>query len=216
MLAAEDLLDAARIELLDSWKCGHTGFSAHNAVTVQADDYDGIERLARYLLRPPLSLERLSLEPGLARYRHKRAPQRGGEPIDPAELLARMLMHVPAPRLHLVRYFGRYSHVCRARRRADAHAEGERASLDASPVDNEPLSTERRRIRRGWAQLIRRIYEADPLLCTCGASMRILSFITDPKVARKIRDHRQSTSIDPARGPPLVDAEPAALGALVP
>ena len=108
-LAAEDLLDEARIELLDSWKCGHTGFSAHNAVTVQADDYDGIERLARYLLRPPLALERLRLEPGLARYRHKQAPHRGGEPFDPAELLARMLMHVPAPRLHLVRYFGRYA-----------------------------------------------------------------------------------------------------------
>jgi len=129
-LAAEDLLNDARIELLDSWKSGHTGFSAHNAVTVRADDHDGIERLARYLLRPSLSLERLSLEPGLALYRHKRALQRSGEPFDPAELLARMLMHVPAPRLHLVRYYGHYAHVSRAQRRrapADAPTEGEPA-----------------------------------------------------------------------------------------
>ncbi|MCH7665158.1 MAG: transposase, partial [Acidobacteria bacterium] len=50
-------------------EAGHTGFSAHNAVTVRADDGGGLERLARYLLRPPLSLERLNLESGLARYR---------------------------------------------------------------------------------------------------------------------------------------------------
>ena len=29
-----------RLELLDSWKSGHTGFSAHNRVTVSADDHD--------------------------------------------------------------------------------------------------------------------------------------------------------------------------------
>ena len=62
-LTAAGLLGAERIELLDSWKSGHTGFSVHNAVTVGADDHDGLERLARYLLRPPLSLERLRLEP---------------------------------------------------------------------------------------------------------------------------------------------------------
>ena len=63
-LAAQDLLTGDRIELLDSWKAGHTGFSAHNAVTARAGDHGGRERLARYLLRPPLSLERLTLEPG--------------------------------------------------------------------------------------------------------------------------------------------------------
>jgi hypothetical protein len=54
-------------------------------------------------------------------------------------------------------------------------------------------------------------YEADPLLCTCGAQMRILSFITDPGVVRRILEHLQSNSTDPARGPPRLEAEPAAL-----
>ncbi len=120
LLAVRGLLTDERIELLDSWKSGHTGFSAHNAVTVGAEDHSGLERLARYLLRPPLSLERLTLERGLARYRHKRAPGRRGEPFDPSKLLARLLMHIPAPRLHLVRYYGHYSHVSRARRRRAA------------------------------------------------------------------------------------------------
>ena len=73
----------------------------------------------------------------LALYRNKRAPQRSGEPFDPAELLARMLMHVPAPRLHLARYYGHYAHVSRAQRRrtpADARTEGEPA-LEESALD---------------------------------------------------------------------------------
>jgi len=67
-----------RIELLESWKAGHTGFSAHNAVTVQADDGGGLERLARYLLRPPLSpehLERTGSAPARAPPRLAPAPE---------------------------------------------------------------------------------------------------------------------------------------------
>jgi hypothetical protein len=67
LLSDEGLLERERIELLDSWKSGHTGFSAHsprgtriartpserrraervkNRVTVSADDSLGLERLA--------------------------------------------------------------------------------------------------------------------------------------------------------------------------
>lgn len=171
-LAAEGLLNEDRIELLDSWKSGHTGFSAHCAVTVGAEDPDGVERVARYLLRPPLALERLSLEPGRALYRHKAATRRRGEPFDPDTLLARLIMHIPAPRLHVPRYFGHYAHVCRARRR-QAGAEGASTNdAHASADDDGPTSSERKLLRRRWAELLRRIYEVDPLLCSCGAQNR--------------------------------------------
>ena len=52
-----------------------------------------------------------------------------------------------------------------------------------------PSAAERRRLRRAWAQMIRRIYEVDPLTCRCGAQMRILSFILDPRVVTKILRH---------------------------
>ena len=46
------------------------GFSLHAARTVEPDDRDGLERLARYCLRAPYSLDRLSLTPdGMVRYR---------------------------------------------------------------------------------------------------------------------------------------------------
>ena len=66
-------------------------------------------------------------------------------------------------------------------------------------------------MRRGWAQLIRQIYEADPLLCTCGAQMRILSFLTDPPVVNKILEHLQSGGSEAVRAPPRPELEPQAL-----
>ena len=53
-LKKKGLLSDERIELLLSWK--HTGFSIDNSDTVYPTDELGLERLARYLIRPPVSL----------------------------------------------------------------------------------------------------------------------------------------------------------------
>ena len=75
--------------------------------------------------------------------------------------------------------------MARARRRA-----GEDGLETASSASADlPSTAERRRLRRAWAQMIRRIYEVDPLTCRCGAQMRILSFILDPRVVTKILRH---------------------------
>lgn len=202
-LSEEGLLGQERLELLESWKSGHTGFSAHNRVTVTADDSTGLERLARYLLRPALSLERLELDGAVARYRHKQARRADGEAFDAGDLLARLLMHVPEPRLHLVRYYGHYSSAARSRRH-EAEQATEVGGAGASPLEDEtPSPGERRRLRRQWARLIRRIYEADPLLCQCGHQMRVISFLTDPPVVDKILRHlEQKGSPESERGPP--------------
>jgi len=55
--------------------------------------------------------------------------------------------------------------------------------------DNPDVSKE---ARSTWARLIRKIFEADPLLCICGGRMRIVSFITDPWVVDRILRHRES------------------------
>jgi hypothetical protein len=54
VLQREGLLSEERTRLLLSWR--HSGFFVHTSVTVSPDDRDGLERLARYLLRPPASL----------------------------------------------------------------------------------------------------------------------------------------------------------------
>ena len=108
MLQGEGLLSEERSELLLSWR--HTGFSVHNRVTVEPEDQPAVERLARYIMRPPISLERMSWDGvGEVRYRRKRGYESSGsegrevETFDPLEFLARVIMHIPEPRRHLVR-----------------------------------------------------------------------------------------------------------------
>lgn len=59
-----------------------------------------------------------------------------------------------------------------------------------------------------WARLIRHVYEGDPLLCSCGQTMRVVAFITQAPVIRKILDH-VGRRFDPlklsGRAPPLFD-----------
>ncbi len=61
----------------------------------------------------------------------------------PVDFLARLLMHVPEPRLHTIRYYGRYSNVARARSRelTEESADGQDPTGAESEFD--PLSTAR-------------------------------------------------------------------------
>jgi hypothetical protein len=55
---------------------------------------------------------------------------------------------------------------------------------------------------KGWAEMIRKVYEVDPLLCpSCGGRMRILSFIEEPKTIDRIIRHLELT-FEAARPPP--------------
>ena len=55
---------------------------------------------------------------------------------------------------------------------------------------------------KGWAEMIRKVYELDPLRCpSCGGQMRIISFIEDPKSIDKIIRHLK-LSFQAERPPP--------------
>ena len=44
--------------------------------------------------------------------------------------------------------------------------------------------------RKNWARLIQKIHEVDPLTCPkCQGPMRVISFIEDPQVIKKILKH---------------------------
>jgi len=60
MLLKEGLITEERVRLILSWR--HTGFHIHNEGKVVANDTEGRERLARYIIRPPVSLERLAYD----------------------------------------------------------------------------------------------------------------------------------------------------------
>jgi hypothetical protein len=202
-LKAEGLLSDERIEMLRSWN--HSGFSAHNSATVQPEDHDQIERLARYLLHPPVSLDRMRIDEasGQVLYRRKRGRGLGmTQAFDALDFFARMLMHLPKPRLHTTFFYGWYSNSSRGRRRKLRSGD----SSDPEPSSSReelPDAAERRRLRRLWATMLRRILEVDPLTCReCGSEMKIVAFIMDPPIIRKILGHLAKTTGKRGRAPP--------------
>jgi hypothetical protein len=85
------------------------GMSLHADVAVPARDRRRLERLCRYVARPPLALGRLEeLRDGRLAYRLK-TPWRDGTThvvMERRELLERLAPLVPPPRAHQVRYHG--------------------------------------------------------------------------------------------------------------
>ena len=193
--------------------------AVHTSVTVPPDDRDGLERLARYLLRPSVSLDRLQVDEHAQVIAYAARSKPGlqactaATPVGPTEFLARVVMHIPEPRRHVIRYYGAYSSVVRARRRREATvtAGAPRGEASAVPVPDAPTDPELRASRRRWAALIRRIFEVDPLVCPrCGGPMRIIAFITEPKVIHRILIHLATRATAERSPPSLPQRHPTA------
>jgi hypothetical protein len=201
---AERLSESFMHNLL-SWV--HPGFSVFAGPPVDGAALAALESQSRYITRPALAMDALEkLEDGTLSLDTPPDPRTGATRVvlDPLEWIHRITAHIPDPGKHCQRFYGAYSNrgrVATARARADG---GEDAPAHEH-ADNADVSRE---ARSTWARLIRKIFEADPLLCTCGARMRIVSFITDPRVVDRILRHRQSDRCrteDPfeSRDPPL-------------
>ena len=158
-----------------------------------------LAHMARYLVRPPVATGRVSSTPdGRVLLEVPADPAKGAEVLDPLEWVHRITTQIPDPRKHLVRYAGAYANRSRRQYRREGH--GVRV---VEPVrEDEPPRTG----RASWARLLRRLFEVDPLLCpACGAEMKVVAVITEPRVIDGILRHlEKSGKPDPfdARAPP--------------
>jgi len=160
--------------------------------------------------RPAVSLARLVLQPDSDEVLYFPKPEghdgnaAGPERVDALEFVARVLAQIPEPRKHLVRYYGYYSNAARGKRRKlDQPAEAE----DSAAAD--PTPSEVSNLKRCWAELLRRVYEVDPLLCPkCGSQIKVIAFITEPQVIRRIVDCLEKKGRT-QRPPPVPVATPA-------
>jgi hypothetical protein len=105
-----DRIDADDLPALQGERCATlAGMSLHANVAVPARDRRRLERLCRYVARPPVATERLSrLEDGRLLYRLKHRWRDGTTHVvfESGELVERLAALVPPPRFHLVRYHG--------------------------------------------------------------------------------------------------------------
>lgn len=104
-----DYIDGESAEALASPRCAMVhGFSVHANVVVPARDRSRLERLCRYAARPPVATERLAeLADGRLSYELKRPWSDGTTHVvfEPVDFLAKLAALIPAPRVHMARYY---------------------------------------------------------------------------------------------------------------
>jgi hypothetical protein len=195
------------------------GFSLHAARVVAPHDRQGLERLCRYGLRAPFSLERLSTTPdGRVRLQLLRPwPNPTGRTeilLDPQAFMRRLAALVPAPFQNLVRYHGVFANRSRFRPLLPRPPARIVVPLVPAPVIPSPTPTTdagasdapSRPHRMSWAALLKRVLDVDALVCPgCGAAMVVLAFLTDPPVVQRILLHLDLPSVGPRLSPARTD-----------
>jgi hypothetical protein len=170
----------------------HPGFSVFAGPPVEAAHTGSVESRARYIARPALAMDALrALDDGNLALETPPDPRTGATSItlDPLEWIHRITAHIPDPGRHCQRFYGAYSNRGRV---VKARVEGDSAHAARNSQKERDNSDTSREARSTWARLVRKIFETDPLLCSCGTRMRIVSFITDPKVVERIPRHLHS------------------------
>ena len=174
-----------------------------------------LERLCRYVSRPPVASERLALTAsGQVRYTLK-TPYRDGMThivLEPVDLMARLAALVPTPRMHLTRYHGVWApHSQHRAAVTPAHRGRGAATPPVSGADAAKLSPPRH-VAMSWARRLKGVFDVEIERCTrCGGQLKIIASIEEPQLIAKILSHLeramaeqpQSERPHGARGPPL-------------
>ena len=184
------------------------GFSLHAGVATKAHERDKLERLCRYIARPAVSIQRLSLtRNGQIRYQLK-IPYNDGTThviFDPLDFIARLVALVPKPRINLTRYHGIFAPHSQYRTLVTPAMGGSKKS--ASGDKQTPAE---RRASMTWAQRLKRVFSIDIETCSeCGGAVRIIASIEDPTVINTILAHLDAIAhpagrsrLPPCRAPP--------------
>jgi hypothetical protein len=184
------------------------GFSLHAATCVPHYSRERLEKLCRYAARPPVVHDRLSLtKNGKVLYKLKRRYRDGSTHVvlDPMTLIERLAALVPRPRVHLTTYHGVFAPAASYRDRVvppppDDDHDGDSCTRAESTTPDRP-----RRKRYSWAELMKRVFEVDVLICEhCGGTRKLLAFLTEPRAIRRILEHLGL----PAEPPPIAQARP--------
>ena len=151
-----------------------------------------MERLCRYISRPAVSEERLSLtESGKIRYELKNSYRNGTTHIifDPLDFISKLAALVPVPRVNLTRYHGIF---------APHHAH--RAEIVNTTDKKKQLNTQaenvkseiEKRASMTWAQRLKRVFNIDINVCeACGGAVKVIACIEDQGVINQILLHLQ-------------------------
>jgi hypothetical protein len=192
-----------------------TGFNVHAKVAVDGRDRKQVERVCRYLGRPPIATDRLEwLDDGRLRYTMKKAWSDGTHALvfEPLDLIARLVAMIPPPRFHMVRYHGVLSSHASRRPEVvpvppppDSSVEPRRelqlelpfcipSDAHDGPSDNDE---QRPSSRKPWAWLLKHVFAENLQSCpNCSGPLRWLEVATTKDaIARLLERHGDAHGI---------------------
>jgi len=166
------------------------GFSLHAGVSANAGQRDKLERLCRYIARPPIAVHRLSLTPeGNIRYELK-TPYRNGTThmvFEPLDFISKLAALIPAPRVNLTRFHGIFAPNSQHR---SAIIIKKGAKKSAKKSKDESKTEAEKRIAMSWAARLKRAFSIDIHVCeACGGAVKVIACIDDLVVINKILGH---------------------------
>ena len=194
-------ISESTVERLLKWS--RSGFSAWLGAPIEPEQKESRQRLARYLVRPVVSLERLTYDAARCRVEIRSDARGERRKMSALDFVAELSVHVPDRGRHSVHYFGRCSSRSRGKRlRALAQAQGGASdsssslssgvpsALEGGSQSAAPGSLSRKAFRRSWAELLKKVWNIDTLVCPkCHSGMYVVSAITQPAVAERILRH---------------------------
>jgi Putative transposase/Transposase zinc-binding domain len=165
----------------------HQDFSLHAGVRCDANDRQGIEQLCRYITRPAISNERLSINREGNVVLKLKTPWRNGVThivLTPMEFMQRLAALVPRPRLHLIRFHGVLAPNAKMRSQVVP------APLQQTTKgESDCTHAHSKLVRMTWARLLKRVFDIDVEQCQCGGKLKLIAVIEEPAVIDKILTH---------------------------
>jgi len=174
------------------------GYNLHAGTVVAADAREDLERLCRYLLRPPLAKERLQRrEDGLLALKLRKAWSDGSRELlfSPMDLLARLAALIPRPGKNAISYHG----VLGARsswRREVVPPPPQKVSWGTLTKEGTG-GRKRRAWSMPWADLLWRVFASDSMLCPNCSKRMIVRAVVLPPAAMHMWDGLRKSARDP-------------------
>lgn len=195
----------------EEWVGKVDGFSLHAGVAAKAHERKKLERICRYIARPPVAEKRLSLtRNGMVRYELKTPYHDGTTHVifEPLDFISKLAALVPKPRVNLTRFHGVFAPNSKHRARVTPGKRGKGREIRASD-GTQGKSPEGSRAPMNWAQRLKRVFDIDVETCDqCGGAVKVIACIEDPAVIKKILDHLDKTAPTEQRRQPQSRAPP--------
>ncbi|MBE3038667.1 MAG: transposase [Chloroflexi bacterium] len=210
LFLSKGLLNPDFASKLLSWR--HSGFSIQSETRIY--DQESRQALSQYIVRPPLSLEKIHWDEDQDTVTWKSCTSgyfKGREKhFSALDFIAQLTLHIPPRGRHLVRRYGLYSSRARGawkdrpalRARAPQRWYGRQAVEPPTPTDaskDQEVGTPSS--RKAWARLLAKVHELDVMACpNCRSRMAVIAVILNPAEIRKII----ACLAKHGRGPPTV------------